>query len=221
MPQSLRHDGDPIERKYIDLIEGTFPSYGRIWSDLIGNDGRSQLPLAEELSDDVNHKRQFTSQYLYTALICVICAQREMSRPSTASTIDEYLDAINKLVAFYGHLGRLRDCVERVGALWQVHDLAAPLYTLYQKRNSVLHDFLPTATNIYGALAIVPPSDGVGIVGWGRTRTWTEESSREFELLDDHLSATFSETVRTLESVFARLHAQICDQDKPTVFRTS
>jgi hypothetical protein len=218
MPQSLRQDGDPIERQYADLIEGSFPSYGRIWADLIGNDGASRLPVVEQLSDDVNRRRQFTSQYLYTVLICVICAQRETTKQSAATTIDEYLDAINKLVAVYGHLGRLRDCVERVGALWQLHDLAAPLESLYQKRNSVLHDVLPTAANVYGALAIIPPGGGLGVAGWGRTRTWSEDNSRELELLDDHVNTTVSETGQTLENVFARLHAQICDREKSTVF---
>jgi hypothetical protein len=217
MPQTLRTDGDPIERAHIGLIEARFPSYGRLWSERIGNDGRSRLPLQEAFDDSINDRRQFTSQYVYTALVCVICADRVARNLPKISTLPDYLDTISQLVAFYGHLGRLRDSIERVGAIWKIHDLASPLEGLYQERNGALHDFLSPMTELYDAVIFVPPGEGKG--EWSRRSKWSDSNTLDFKPIADHLQEKLNQTMDVLEGTFSRLYSKVCDEAPDLVRR--
>jgi hypothetical protein len=213
--QLLRSDGDPIERAYIELIERRLPWYERLWSDLIGNDGTSNLAFRKQFPKELNDQRQYTSQYIYTALVCVICAERIAQTAPKSSTLPEYLDAINQLVAFYGHLGRLRDCVKRVGELWTLRDLASPLEGLYQERNGALHDVLPPMAELYDAVVFVAP--GEGEKEWGRRSKWSDSNMLDFKSITEHLQETLDQTVARLNDAFARLHSRACDDAKLVV----
>lgn len=217
MPQSLRADGDPMERAFIDLIESRFPSYERLWSELIGNDGTSRLPLRDAFDNEVNERRQFTSQYAYTALICIICADRVARNLPRVSNLQHYLDTISQLVAFYGHLGRLRDSIERVGAIWKLYDVASPLGGLYQERNGALHDFLSPMTELYDAVVFVPPGEGKG--EWNRRSKWSDSNQLDFKPIAEHMQDTLTRTIDELEGAFSRLYSKVCDEAPEVVRR--
>lgn len=217
MAQELRINGDPIERMHADFVFERLPSYDRIWSDLIGNDGSSRLPLRDDFNPETNARRQRTSQYIYTALISVLCARQITQGIPSASTLPAYLDSINQLVAFYAHLGRVRDCVKRVGEEWRISDLADAIEWLYQERNDVLHNVLPPITELYGALVFVPP--GEDDISWNRRGKWSDSDLLDFTPLSDHMKETLNRTLALLESSFARLHSRLRDDAHAVVAR--
>jgi hypothetical protein len=219
MTQSLRQDGDPLEREYADFIESRLPAYAQLWADYIGNDGTSGLPYRGELSDEVNERREYTAQDLYTALVCVICAMRLVDKKSSVTSLTEYLDVIDRLVGYYAHIGRLRDCLKHVGKRWELPKLAVPMEEIYQQRNSSLHDPLSPMTELYGRPAFVPPRGGLDPKQWGPKSKWSESNRLTFEGVDQYLCEDFDSLLRTLNSILARLHSQVCSLDPATVYK--
>jgi hypothetical protein len=219
MTQSLRQDGDPLEREYADFIESRLPAYAQLWADYIGNDGASGLPHRGELSDEVNERREYTAQDLYTVLVCVICAMRLVDRKSRVTSLPEYLDVIDRLVGFYAHVGRLRDCLIHVGGRWKLYELGARMKEIYGQRNAILHDPVAPMTELYGRPAFVPPGAGLDPKQWGSESKWSESNGLTFEGVDEYLSETFEAVLRAFQSSLASLHSQICTIDPATVYK--
>lgn len=150
MPYRLDVHGDPIEREYATYIGASLSGYEKIWSGYLGNDGKSWLP---PLPDHPNHderRRQLTSQYTYSCLESVLALELILRDTADINTSgfsesrgrDDYLRMANLFLAFYAHVGRIRDLVGKLGDMWGDGNLADKLDEYYGQRSNVLHETL-------------------------------------------------------------------------------
>lgn len=214
MPFSLRRDGDPLERTFAPFIESRLPNYVRLWETFIGNDGNSQLPGQSKLASDVATLRSETAHYTYTALESAVAAYRIQETSLVvipplleAGAVETLLDATTSLVAFFAHIGRIKDCAGHLASEWQDAELWQPMSEFYQRRNNILHQAkVPTAI-IDGLLAAVPPrgidSDSTK---WGKGSRWHSTLTSPIPLVE-LFTTTLDELLPLLDAMFARLAA--------------
>src|SRR5574343_114459 len=138
-------NGDYLEVNYKDFIRQNIPAYETIWGQLIGHDSKGKMISCSGLSNDEQNKRTNFAEHLYTCMESLVCMNSICNSIETVDTSkpNEYLDMLNKFIAFQAHAGRIRD---NNGYLLRIYlpsgraeELFARLEDAYQRRNNVLH----------------------------------------------------------------------------------
>jgi hypothetical protein len=211
--QTLSIGGDPLERAYASFLNERLPSYERIWSHFIGNDGQSEMPTVPGLSDELDRMRQKVNQFSYSAMESALGASRcrdqveaIVSRTASEEALSahDFLDLSTQLLAFYAHLGRIHDLVEKLGFSIRLPDLARPLKEYYQQRNNVVHEARLPMIFLDGSIGVVPP-EGLADDSqrWRKNQMWTSKWDSIHAELVSLISDTFEGVLRNLESAFA------------------
>jgi hypothetical protein len=208
----LEHDGDALERAHAQWIRERIPAYAEIWTEFIGNDGKCQLPLQDQLPADVAKKRLAVAHRNYTALESVLGAKRIVEQSwgvvipplLTPESVTIYLDAINAFVGFFAHMGRIHDQVRDLEGTFKAFGLADPLHEFYRQRNVILHEAKVPAAIINGVLAIEAPAGTEHDLLPDR-RASSASGVVELPIVLEHL---LNELLLRLNTVFARLRAE-------------
>lgn len=197
--ERLKKYGDPLEREFADFIEASVPSYARVWSTYIGNDGQSR-PIPARLPADEELRRKEVAQCLYTCLESLLCLDMIASRIRATPQVDNKtrLSAMNDFVAAYAHVGRVRDMLQKIAVRINRHKQQKYFDGLWSDRHQVLHDSkLPTSTR-GGELAVEPPDSddakprdedsGPATNNFAPPiRLWDESDTRNHEALSEHI----------------------------------
>lgn len=217
MPFTLAADGDLLESTYAEFIEERLPGYRLVWSEYIGNNGNSKLPKLVDMDDTASNNRDFHSQYQYSCLESVICMKiiiekfnaLNIGNLSNPHQQENYLDAVNLFVAFYAHIGRVRDLIKKIGELWNQGSLFLPLNEYYKKRNNVLHESKLPGWLICGVLYILPPEGEKNDANkWGSNRKWNNADPDFCEPATEHLAEVFEEIAQLVNNAFCKLYAE-------------
>lgn len=212
MKQSLEMNGDPIERTNFPFLGRTFPSYVRIWETFIGNDGLSELPVLQGVDPADLQLRSKVNQWSYTAVESAIVAERcatslyniwDQFKPTDSLSVDAYVTLSADLFAFYGHLGRIHDAIEKLGYAVRLKELHYPLGEYYAQRNSVLHEARLPMMIGRGMLGIVPPAGRDDSVdSWQKNQLWSTKDRLQVKDLGPCVRETADKAFALTETAF-------------------
>jgi hypothetical protein len=211
---SLQSHGDVLERTYSEFITINFPSYSQIWSEYIGNDGSATLLPATGLNQKEQSDREYFSQYHYTIAESMICMQEIIDQINKLEIkeVKSYLSINNLFLAFQAHTGRVRDCLNNIGYIFNLHDLSKDLDDLYRKRNNALHG-CKIPFMIIDGFVMLPDIQGDDQSGnkWNDKKLWSDvdldDSNSSF--LNDFLETSFRDIVAGTQSGLSRLYTEV------------
>jgi hypothetical protein len=216
MTFTLDMHGDPLERAFATIIAAYTPSYQKIWAQIVGNDGHSQLPVIAGLGAADTLLRAHSSQCLYSVLESTVGADLVVQDVSKFAPIDlasedgptAYLRLGTLWLGFWAHVGRIRDLVITLGELWGLPDLGSSLNEYYQRRNVAMHAAGVPGWFIEGALAVLPLEGATpDWQTWGASRLWCDADVRHAELITDYLAETHREMRSKTNDALERLYS--------------
>lgn len=205
-------NGDYIEVHYRQFIRQNIPAYEIIWGTFIGHDGRGKMLPLSFLSEKDQNDRVVFSESLYTCIESLVCMsaicksleQVDKNKP------DEYLDMLNKFIAFQGHAGRIRDNTSDLLRVYlsfgKTQELMDRLEDIYQKRNNVLHSKkLPF--KIVDSLVLITPVKGAdeSANGWHSSMNWADINEGDLVILSDYLNETLTSLCSTFNGILNNL----------------
>ncbi|XDD44063.1 hypothetical protein AB3N58_06885 [Leptospira sp. WS60.C2] len=226
MNLNVYEHGDLLETEYSNLLKTKLPSYNEIWSRYIGNDGKGNIPEIPSLSSKENQRRTDFSQKLYTILESLICLH-EISQNSEylkIANIKEHIQITNMQMAFFGHLGRIRDNMSKMGIMFDLPELSLPLEEFYQQRNTILHDKKIPFAIVDGEL-FIPQIKGKEENNsvWNDKKNWDDVSVmdlKEFniilsEILDKMFNISNKCLYKILEKIIIEIRTNEYQLEKP------
>ena len=214
MSLDIARHGDVLEQNYLTIIREKIPAYEEIWKRYIGNNGNAQIISIEDLPDEENNKRIIFSQYHYSAFESIVCISHIIEEVDQLplDSISNYLKLNNCFLAFQAHAGRIRDCVKKMGEIFNLDNLHFELEEYYQQRNEVLHGSKVPFMIIDGFYAI-PKIKGIAedIDKWHDKMCWGEIKAKEdnFKFLYDHLVESFSNITALLNKCLFNILPEI------------
>jgi hypothetical protein len=218
MRQTLGAHGDPVEREYSKFLDERLPSYAKLWSYFVGNDGNSQL-MPVPLNDEHSTLRHQVNQFTYSCIESAIVARRCEARATAIAAsyahkhklaADEYLDLSEALFSYYTQLGRVRDLVEKLGIAIKLPGLASELDEYFKQRSNVLHEARVPLMLTGDALGITPPEGAVEASDrWGKNKLWAMQDDLDVKDLVPLITDTTDAMLAQLESALARAFAQL------------
>lgn len=210
----LKRFGDKLEKKYSTLIDERLSAYELIWKLYIGHDGRGRYINIPHLADNEKIRRDNFCQFHYTCLESVICLSHIKDSITTQKTasFENYLDVINKLLAYQAHTGRIRDLLKEMGILFDIPNLHKELEEYYQQRNEVLHGRKLPFLEIAGDYAIprikgAEPNDK----NWHDKKSWFDVSPEDFIFLSDYFKENFDKITKLLNASLYAILEKITD----------
>ncbi len=202
--ERIRFEGDELERHYAEKILARIPSYAVFWVRFIGNDGENKSLPMPGASAALLETRAYLWKHLYTLFESLALSWRledVLSENEVIATPLQYADNQNAWIAFYAHLGRIRDMAEKASARLGSPRLVVPFSNFYARRNTVLH--YPSLPMDWIENLLVAPLLSEDPERWRKTR-WEEPRRGEF----DFLGRVISRTLRGLEPVVEGFLAQ-------------
>lgn len=219
MGQTLADHGDLLERRHAGFLAARLPQYEILWAAFVGNDGSSQLPEVSGLPEEWQKVRAAVNQYAYTAAESAIVADHAAARlgqlaekvaGARALSADDYLSLSATVFAFYGHLGRARDMMLKLGTSIRNPALAAPLNEYYQQRNNILHEARVPLILLDGIIAIVPPEgEKPDSLSWRRDSLWSDAERFVVRDLNPLINKTLEGFLSCLNGALAKAHSHL------------
>lgn len=138
----IRDYGDLLEKEFAEKIEQRIPSYAKIWAKYIGNDGDAHALAMQGAKEGVLESRQKCWQRIYTlfeSLASCWDIEEDFLNTKAIDQAKTYVQYLNFWMAFYAHLGRIRDMVDKIANEIKKPELVAPLKKYWEQRHIVLH----------------------------------------------------------------------------------
>ncbi len=202
----LKSNGDFLEQHVADQVEKAIPSYARIWTEYVGNDGRENaLPMPE--ADEV--ARQSRTRYwqrLYTVLESLaLCwdIEEELHRFQEIKNFKHYAHNLNLWMAFHSHLGRIHDMVKAIAGELNKSGLLKPFDEYWKERHIVLHGPKVPMKWVYNTLAIPPL--GEKPKHWNDKMVWSDLKEGDIEFIAEEVSEILRELEKRLDWCLAAL----------------
>jgi len=202
----LKSDGDFLERHVAEQVQKALPSYARIWAEYVGNDGRENALPMVEVDEVAKQSRSKYWQRLYTVLESLaLCwdIEEELHRFQEIKNFKHYMHNLNLWMAFYSHLGRIRDMVKAIAGDLNKSELLKPFDEYWKERHIVLHGPKVPMKWVYNTLAISPL--GEKPKHWDDKMVWSNLKEGDIEFIADEVSKIIRELEQRLERCLASL----------------
>jgi len=209
---NIAEHGDRLEREYADFIKEKLPVYELIWQRYIGHDGRGHYLSLPNLAPEQKEKRDKFCQYHYTCLESAVCLLNivETSNNQKNDCMETYIGIINNLLAYHAHMGRIRDCVKKMGELFKMRNLHDGFDDFYKQRNQVLHDRKLPMFELEGEIAIAVPEGNKPDDGkWNDQKTWDDVTLNDAAFLSSYLNETFDKLIPVLNASLYKIFALV------------
>lgn len=123
---------------------------------------------------------------------------------------DQYLDMLNKFIAFQAHSGRIRDNTKEFLRYYlpfrKADELSFRLEDFYQKRNNVLHSKkLPFKIEDNLVLMASVKGANESDKGWHSDMNWSDFDASKLVILQDYLIETLRELCSTFNDILSNL----------------
>jgi hypothetical protein len=202
----LKSDGDFLERHLADRIHELIPSYARIWTEFVGNDGgASALPMIGA-GQEAEQSRSKHWQRLYTILESLgLCwhIEEELHRLQEVKTFNDYARNLNLWMAFYSHLGRIYDMIKDISGELGKPKMLTPFDEYWKERHIVLHGPKVPLKWVSNVLAAPPLSKNSR--HWNDKMVWSDLCTDDFEFLSDGVTTILRELAIRLERFLAEM----------------
>lgn len=207
----ITDNGDYLERHYANEILQRLPGYALFWARYVGNNGQSKPLPMNNVSDEVLRQRDLIWEHLYTLFesfaLCWRIEQRFKELEAIRSPIN-YADNLNDWIAFYAHLGRIRDMAKKTAEEFnngKNNGLYSQFNEFYEIRHTVLH--YPKVPMKWVESVLQAPSLGETKGSWWQRMNWTDLDRLNFEFIEESIS----KLLRDYEKVANRFLLRIAD----------
>jgi hypothetical protein len=200
--------GDPVERHFATRIAASFPSYARMWTEYIGNDGHSNLlPMPGGTEEAIQSRaEQWPRIYtIFESLALCWDIEDELAQVEDAAAFKPYAHNLNLWMAFYSHLGRIHDMIKVIVETSKVGkpELVHPFNQFWKERHILLHG--PKVPLKWIDNVIARPQFGDGPKSWSDKKQWTDLRGKDFEFLGASVASALRELERRLERCISEL----------------
>ena len=210
----IRDYGDLLEKHFADKIELHIPSYARIWAEYIGNDGIARALSMQGATESAVKSRQKNWQLIYTlfeSLAFCWDIQESLSHTQKIDHAKSYVQYLNLWMAFYAHLGRIRDMVKDIALSGELKkpELIKPLEEYWKQRHIVLHGPkvpLKCINNVVGV-----PALGEGTREWNDDMLWEELGPTNFKQISESVTLILGEIEQKLDRFLAEIRKLLPD----------
>lgn len=206
---NLKKYGDNIEREYYDFISQNLPSYVQIWESFIGNDGHCHpLPLSNT-NDEIDNKRDFVNQLIYTSLISIICMKLIADNSKLVSTGEnKSLSMINEVITFHAHCGRAYNSIEKLFATLKIRDLSSvkTMQQYWETRCTVIHEH--QFPYLWEGAAFLINTD------YDKDSKWDQTNLDDLEYVDDYYSSFIEGFVPLVNQSYSVFYSHLNDYMK-------
>ena len=96
-----------------------------IWQSFIGHDGFGRMLKSKKLDESIDKKRILFAEYHYTCLESIASLDTiiKQIKNYTYNNVKNLILQNNDIIAFHAHVGRIRDCIKKIGEQFGMKNL--------------------------------------------------------------------------------------------------
>lgn len=210
----IRDFGDILESHFAERIANKIPAYAGIWAEYIGNDGAAHALPMQGASNEALDARQEHWQCIYTlfeSLAFCWDIEQQLTYTKAIEHPEGYIRYLNLWMAFYAHLGRIRDMVKDIALNGKLNrpDLLKHFEEYWKERHIVLHGPkvpLRCVNNVVGV-----PALGEGVRKWNDDMLWEKLGPADFKQISEVVTLIISEIEPKLNWFLAEMKKLLPD----------
>lgn len=206
MDLDITKHGDALEKEFSYLILDKIPKYNLIWKKYIGHDGSGKMLPPIGLSDKQKEKRVLFAEYHYTILESVIGIHVIIFKSDEYSfkSVKDLILQNNDIISFHAHVGRIRDCIKKIGELFSNNGLYLRFDKCWKERCAVLHSKKLPMAIIDGIYLVL--KDAELIEDNKQVQSWNDCDADDFNFLSDYLKTTYESIINEVNSSLAAIY---------------
>jgi hypothetical protein len=210
----IKTHGDSLEKEFSNLIKERIPNYELIWKNYIGHDGLGRMLKSIGLDENKEKKRVLLAEYHYTCLESIVGLYLIISKIDDFSynSIKDLILQNNDIIAFHAHVGRIRDCIKKMGEQFVINDIYLRFDKCWRERCSVLHGKkLPFAV-LDGIYFVLKDAELIEEKSGNQVLSWNDFDGNDFNFLNDYLKQSFELIINEVNSSLAVIYGRLKDE---------
>lgn len=218
MDLDIAKHGDSLEKEFSDLIKEKIPNYELIWKNFIGHNGSGKMLLSVGLKDSKEKKRVLFAEYHYTLLESIVGLHLIISKADnyTFTNVRDLILQNNDIIAFHAHIGRIRDCIKKIGELFDINDIYLKFDKCWKERCAVLHSKKLPIAILDGIYLVL--KDAELIEDNKQVLSWNDFGGSDFDFLNDYLKSSYETIINEVNSSLAAIYGALKTEFTPFEF---